>query len=184
MKYCISLILSIVFLSTFAQDDKDVKKFRIKTRTVVSTELDEDGNSKEKKKVNIFDSQGNLIEEQSYKSGSLDKKETYKYVSGNCVEHCIYSSDGSLKKKETYKYDSFGKKIEEATYNGSGTLTSKTEIVYNAFGEKQSITKYDGKGTVVEKTVFTYDAKGLIKEKVVTDSKGKVIEKKVYTYTF
>lgn len=184
MKYIISIVCSLLFLSSFGQDDKDVKKYKIKSRTVISTEVDEDGNTKEKKKVTLFDAQGNLIEEQSYKSGSLDKRETYKYVSGNCVEYCVYNGDGNLKKKETYKYDSFGKKIEEATYNGNGTLISKIEIVYNAFGEKKSVTQYDGKGVVLEKTVFTYDAKGLIKEKVVTDGKGKVIEKKVYTYTF
>ncbi|MCU0417189.1 MAG: hypothetical protein MUE33_08380 [Cytophagaceae bacterium] len=180
----LSLSLCLLLTSVFAQDDKEVKKYRIKTRTVISTEWDEEGDMKEKKKVTIFDASGNLIEEQTYKEGKLDKKETYKYVNGNCVEHAIYLADGTLKKKETFKYDSFGKKIEEATYNSSGQLTSKSTTTYNAFGEKQSTILYDGKGAVVEKTLYTYDAKGLIKEKVVTDAQGKVIEKKVYTYTY
>src|SRR3990172_2812272 len=64
------------------------------------------------KSIHLNDNNGNIIEENRYKSdGSPDWKYTWKYDgNGNTIETNWYKPDGSLKGKDTYKYD-YDKKL-------------------------------------------------------------------------
>lgn len=172
--------------SLFGQSDKDVKKFKVKSVAVSTTEYDDDGDVEESKKiVSKYDASGNLIEEEEYSGTKLDKRKTYKYNKNNdVVEYNTYGSDGSLKKRVTKKYDSSNNKIEEIAYDGAGAVQKKEITTYNAFGDKNTETTYDGSGKILEKTVHVYDNKGLKKEKQTYNGSGKLISVKKYSYTF
>ena len=178
-------VMSLLMNSTLlAQSKSSIKKNKITTCVSVTSKI-ENGVQVDKKKVEVFDSKGNTIEESEYINNALDKKETWKF-NGNSdpIEHIIYNKDGSVKKKVVKKYNSEGKIIEEIVYGPQDKMIKKEVSTYNGFGEKTEEIIYTADGEIDERHVYKYDNKGLKTERLTYDKKERLIMKRVYTYSF
>lgn len=155
-----TVLLALLMLGVFngeliAQKKKEIKKNKIKSMSIYSTE-----GGKEFREMFIrYDANGNILEEGEYKN------------------------DGSVVRKEVNKYDKNNEQVEHIIYNGPN-IKKKVTSSYNAFGDKVTEIDYDDKGNVIRKSVFTYDKRGLKQEKKVYDSKGNLISTKRYNYEF
>src|SRR6267154_2186888 len=84
-------------LVTSAQSKKEIKKFKIKSVTVSSTDVNSEGNEKTRNdSYQKFDSNGEVIEDVEYnKDGTFKKKETKKFnKNSDPVEEIIYDEKG------------------------------------------------------------------------------------------
>ena len=151
----ISFLFSILNLTSFSQGKKDVKKLKIKSTTVVVTDLS-DGNEKTRT--------------DSYEKFDKD---------GNVTELIEYSKDGSIKKKEGHTYNKNGDITEEKIYDDKGNLKKKITTEYNANKDKTFETTYDSGGKLIEKTQHGYNAKGDRSYEITMDDKGKMIKKSI-----
>jgi hypothetical protein len=170
-----------------AQSKKEIKKFKIKSATVVVTE-NTDG--KEKTRTDSyekFDNSGNVTEEVEYnKDGTFRKKESHKYNKNNdATEDVVYDEKGNVKKKTLTEYNTNKDKTTETVYDGGGKMLEKTQFGYNAKGDRTFEVTMDDKGKVTKKSIYAYDNKtGLKIEKKTTNEKGDVISTKKFTYEY
>jgi hypothetical protein len=157
----------------------------VKTKTRLSYEYDF-GDGKEfldSKTISKYNSDGNMIEESSYKSdGSLSSKFIFKYDSnGNEIESSCYESDGSLDSKTIFKYNSDGNMIGSSRYESDGSLSSKEIYKFDSNGKKVEVLIYNSDGEVV----LTYISKyfdGKLSESTIYDSDGEVYQNTTYNY--
>lgn len=191
-------LIAFSFIFSFglsAQSKKQIKELKIKsaTETVV---LYKDGKETAtyKSDYSTFDKDGNTLTEIQYnQDGSVQRKETNKYIGKNKVEEIVEHPSGSSSddnspakkyKKTTWKYNTNGDKTEEAEYDAAGNLTKKTTFAYNAKGDKLFEMEYDGAGKMTKKIAYSYDKNGLRTEKKIY-APGDVLEKYIkYTYTY
>src|SRR3954470_16270865 len=106
------LAFLLIGVSASAQSKKEIKKFKIKSTTVVATEI-VDG--KEKSRTDSYEKYDN---------------------SGNVTEVEEYNKDGSFKKKESHKYNKNNDPTEEVIYDEKGNVKSKTVTEYNSNKDK------------------------------------------------
>jgi len=183
-----NLLLTILFLgiaiTVFTQSKKDVEKHKIKSRTEITSKV-ENGETIVKKEFTQFDAAGNCLEESVWINNKLDKKETFVYNKNNLlIEKSVFDKAGSVKKKITYKYNIKNNLTEEITFDAYGKIKKKELIVYNNFDEKETEEIFDGNLNSIEKSFFKYNNKGLKTEKLTYDGNNRLISKKEYQYSF
>ena len=94
-----------------------------------------------------YDSLGNIMEKQDYKSdNSLNTKTIYKYDNkSKLTEWCYYFSNGVLHQKTSFKYDLEGNRIEELNeFFNKGNLSLRLGTCY----------KYDKFKNLIERSTF------------------------------
>ena len=150
----ISLLCLFSFYSV-AQSKKNIKKNKVKSTSVTTTE--------------------------DVKGSQQTFKDTYEeYDSdGNTIVDIEYNPDGTFKKKETYKFNKNGDVLEHVVYGTQGEIKKSTTMKYSALFDKM-----DDKGVLKKKAIYTYDKKGLKLEKKTVDGKDKLLSDKKYTYEY
>ena len=182
----ISLLCLFSFYSV-AQSKKNIKKNKVKSTSVTTTEDVKGAQQTFKDTYEEYDSDGNTIVDIEYNpDGTVKKKETYKFnKNGDVLEHVVYGTQGEIKKSTTMKYSALFDKIEELRYEGaSNKLVEREVYTYNAQGQRTSEVTLDDKGVLIKKAIYTYDKKGLKLEKKTVDGKDKLLSDKKYTYEY
>lgn len=151
----------IVFsFQAYGQKAKDLKRYNVKTRTVVKT-IEKGGES--------F-SYNEIVENFNKEGKTMSKIEYYK--------------NGKIKNKNIYKYDNFGNVVEEEEYNDNKGVNCFYKYSYNADGNKIGEIKKDSVGNIIEKSTYTYDNRGLRKEKKEYYSDGKLKSARKISYEY
>ena len=147
----LTLILSLLLLTSVIKGQsiifpgKENLKGKVKSYTEYTYEAIEHNGNKVKGKQTItaleypvqkiYDENGNLIEQNRYKSdGGLFTKYTYKYdENGNPIEENLFVSEGILERKRTFKfrYDKNKNPIEENYYNSDDSLIMRNTYLYD-----------------------------------------------------
>jgi len=122
----------------------------------------------ESKQHFIFDTNGNKIEEGSYKY-EIDEsinKYTYKYNDkGNKTEKKKYYPGGVLETKYIYKYNDNGNLIEESDYFNENILNNKYTYKYDDTGNLIE-TNYSNPTGMKTKQTYKYDERENLIEKI------------------
>ena len=119
----------------------------------------------------IFNTDGNVIEENyyhtfggkgkiTYKTGTFTNKITYDKT-GKKAEEIYYIND-TINMKTVYFYNEKGNEIEEFEYEPNGNLTSKKVHIYDNKGNKTEENKYNSNGNLTNKVVCLYDKNGTV----------------------
>ncbi|MDR1897461.1 MAG: hypothetical protein LBR10_11790 [Prevotellaceae bacterium] len=105
----------------------------------------------------LYDSNGNLIAQNSYESGDhLKEIHTYKYDSiGNRIETDRYYSNGMLASKIIHQYDSTGNPIEDIYYRPDGSLSATSIFKYDTDGDLIEENFYDPDGSLSSTAIFS-----------------------------
>ena len=160
MKYLLMIVLPFIWMESFAQSKKEIRKNNIKGVSEVITEYENGKESTHNDVSKKFDKEGEVIQEINY-----DK-------------------NGVLKEKILTKNNKDGDKIEEIIYDANSKQSLRYTYKYNNFGEKTEEIQYDAKNAVLTKSVYLNNSKGLKAEKKTYDAKGKLIQIKKYNYEY
>ncbi|MBK7095063.1 MAG: hypothetical protein IPH57_08460 [Saprospiraceae bacterium] len=154
----------------------------------------------------IFNSFGNIIEENHYGrtqmnreisnkneiierkfyNGSMQNfvlrsKTKNKYNDrGICIEVSKFNQNGSTNFKN--KYDDEGNTTEEIYYDQKGAMYRKTKSTYDERGKLIEEIRYDENGAISSKTKSIYDDKGNTTEEIYYDQKGAISSKTTSAY--
>jgi hypothetical protein len=191
MNKIITILFLCLALTGFAQNKKDVKKYKLKsvTETLTTTE-----NGKEItyiESVTLFNADGKEVSATEYNSDkSIKRQETTTYdKDGNKTQETILKTDQLSKvkvsyKRIAYKYNAAGDKIEETLYDSAGKIVKREVYGYNNLGQKNSVTVYDADGKIIKKQKITFNNKGLKLEKKTYDGSNNLISTKKYSYEY
>ncbi|MES2587389.1 MAG: hypothetical protein V4622_00330 [Bacteroidota bacterium] len=173
--------LCLFQLFTFAQSEKKIKKYHIKS--ITEEKIDSSKTSIES--IVKYDKNANIIFEEEYsKSGKFKAKYSQKFNKYDKVEEqVIYNEKGTVSQTILTKYN-LDLPILITILNEKGELSQTIEIKYNGLKEKMEEITSDSKGLFVQKVVYEYDKKGLKTSKKTFDKNNKLIETKKYTYEF
>ena len=149
-------ILSLSFLSSFAQKKKEVKKYGIRTASSTKT-----------------------VGTKTVK----DEKLSFN-TSGLLTEEIKYDEEGALVSITRYKYNSEGDVIEETEYDEKNSLIEKRTTKYNVLSQKTEELIIDKDGKQVKKIIYTYDSKGLRTEKKTYDAGNRLVITKKIVYGY
>ena len=180
-------------LNYFYNDDKKLYKIetrysdgsqsiktidRTKSKTT-ATILDEENNF-EGEEIQIFDQEGNVIEEIIYdEDKKISQKFTHTYNDKNQMTSITeYGEDEEFIIKRTLEYNEEGKIIMESHYNRHDKLTKQIALEYNDDGEV--ITQQIGNSYLI-KTTFD-DKKRRIKDETIDLSNNVIADLKEYKY--
>jgi hypothetical protein len=114
----------------------------------------------------VFDKDGNTIEELNYDDlGDLEGKTRYKYDAfNNLLEkevHAREKNDTSkavvLKEKRVYQYNGFNELSEEYVYNAMGALEKKYVYEYNRFQLLTVRTAYNSANKIIQVKKYLYE---------------------------
>lgn len=184
MKTKIILLFTVLlpFVGT-AQSKKEIKKFKIKSTTVMLA--DAVSASEIRNSFSKFDTDGNVIEDIEYnRDGSIKKREVFKYNKNGDVMEEMVISNGKFKKKIAYKYNAKNEKVEEIHYDDKDNVIEKHVNTFDALGNKTLETITDAKGTLLRRIVTTYNPKGLKTEKKIFDGNGQLLATRKFTYAY
>ena len=103
----------------------------------------------------IYDKNGNLTGELSYKDGEVYSEYVHRYnKDGKEIERQAYV-DGALVSAWTYEYRD-GKLYRTVVYDGSGKITGIETYEYNEFGECILSDYRDARGKVIQTVTYEY----------------------------
>lgn len=172
MRCCFRILIWIILLpgAVYSQGRKDIRKFGIRSSTVTSV-VNEGG--KEKSFISlyeVFDKEGNVIEEKETDSKGVFKKHILRkyHKSGEVSEETEKDASGNILSKYTAVINADGKKTSEQLVDGSGKIIEWTRSTYDIEGQKITEMQLDGKGVVERKHVYSYDKNGFRKERKPT----------------
>lgn len=101
---------------------------------------------------------------------------------GNLIENITYSSDGEIEYKSIFKYDENTNKTEKEIYNSKRKLEGKWEYNYDDKGMMKETNIYDSIGKFIRKVKYEYDINGRVIEDYKYNSDGILEEKMVFDY--
>ena len=132
-KRILILFLMILTFSVPLLCQKNEKKPRIKSIVVLEEKSDMLIKKQIKESETRYDSQGNILEEITYKQGKEDKHFRYKYDNDNnkILEEKIDPSGNTTEYSE-YKYEN-GLRTEKIVYTGSGKMKSRKVYQYTTW---------------------------------------------------
>ena len=109
----------------------------------------------------IYDSRGNIIEEEKKTNGTFSIRRLYRYDEhNNKVEDTQFEQDGSVSTQRfEYKYDANGLLLEEQIFNRDNQPTTRYTFQYNTHGKCIQRTQYDNQGNF-NSSFITYNNNG------------------------
>lgn len=176
------MFLFFCFNLTFAQSNKEVRKYKIKS---ISEIVIDSTKNEFRESFYRFDKNGNIIfEEEFSKKKKFKLKNENRYNKKNqLVEQTVFNEKGEISQIIATVYD-LKYPILVSIFDKNRNLISLTENKYNGFGEKiQEITK-DNSGEILVRVEYEYNNKGLKMSKKTFNSKNTLIEEKKYSYEY
>jgi hypothetical protein len=144
---------NLIKTSNYEYDAEITKKVTDSTIVLNNTQ------SKYKSKVEIFDRNGNMLEQTSFDlSGNISVKYVYKFdASNNNIQFSSYGASGVLEGDYNYKFDEKNNMIQEEKYLSNKKTTES--IIYEY--------KYDAQGNWIERTTKHHNIpKNIIKRDI------------------
>jgi hypothetical protein len=112
-----------------------------------------------------------------------ETKEIYD-SNGEIIEEHKFDKVGKLKSIHKYSRNKQGDVTEELTYDSKSKLKEKRVVKHNDLGQKTEENFYDNKNVLIKVAKYFYDAKGLKIEKKTFDAKGNLKKVNKYIYQF
>jgi len=132
------LFFSLLFITLYSSVFGQKKSKVIENKIHIVIESKEDYDVAKGRTVtegyNVFDRNGNLIEERKYdKYGRETEKIFYEYDSDNHkIKETSQKPNGTINKIEEYKFKN-GLKVEKITYYGNGKIKSRKKYNYTFY---------------------------------------------------
>lgn len=142
--------------------EKTIYKYDEKANITEETHSDSPTRWENRKFVNKYDENGNLVEISEYDyQKKLKCRTIYKYNDKKkCVEECNYDMNDSLCSKMVYKYNDQGKKIESMHTVADNELMQRDVFIIDDNGKTSVSLRYDSDGGLGRIAVSKFDDAG------------------------
>jgi hypothetical protein len=179
-----ALILSMVGIAAFAQDNRQIRLRKIEQTTIRTEQIQKGGKDVSFTTIR-YDRKGREVEVKEFDADSnCTKLETMSYNrKGREILHAITDSIAHKHTVTVSNYDKWNR-LSEKVVSENNQIQDRTLYSYNTLDDKTEEKVLDGQGNLKKISRFEYDSRSMLIRKTTTNSKGEVVFDKLYRYEY